>query len=103
MTYAPENLPTDAIALAPEDNVANVLHALEAGQVARVRRGDDVREITVTQPIPFGHKLALESIALGATAIKYGTAIGRMTRAVAQGEHVHIHNLTSARAAKVQG
>lgn len=102
MTGAPENLPFDAIALSPEDNVANVLYALEAGQVARVRRGDRVHEITITQPIPFGHKVALEPIRQGAAAIKYGTVIGRMTLAVAQGEHVHIHNLTSARAAKVQ-
>jgi hypothetical protein len=42
--------------------------------------------------IPFGHKVALRSMACGAPVIKYGVAIGVAMQAIAEGEHVHVHN-----------
>jgi hypothetical protein len=42
--------------------------------------------------VPFGHKVALRAIAQGEAVIKYGVAIGSATRAIAVGEHVHVHN-----------
>ena len=44
------------------------------------------------------HKFALRAIAQGEVVVKYGEAIGRATRAIDVGEHVHTHNLMSARA-----
>jgi altronate dehydratase small subunit len=35
---------------------------------------------------------------LGANVLKYGQVIGRATRAIAPGEHAHVHNFDSARA-----
>jgi len=42
--------------------------------------------------IPFGHKVALRPIAQGEPVFKYGVAIGTATQAIAEGEHVHVHN-----------
>lgn len=42
-----------------------------------------------------GHKYAIRAIAPGELVIKYGMPIGRATRAIAVGEHVHTQNLTT--------
>jgi len=42
-----------------------------------------------------GHKYALRPIAPGELVIKYGMPIGRATRAIAAGEHVHTQNLAT--------
>ncbi len=47
--------------------------------------------------IPYGHKLALEDIAKGDAIIKYGEELGRASKAIGRGEHVHLHNLESMR------
>lgn len=93
---APENF--DAIALAAADNVATVLRAVAAGEVVRVKRGDAIIGLCATEAIPFCHKVALVPIEAGAEILKYGTAIGTATSAIAAGEHVHVHNLRSRRA-----
>ena len=48
--------------------------------------------LTVVPGIPFGHKAALRAISQGEPVIKYGVAIGRATRDIGTGEHVHVHN-----------
>lgn len=40
-----------------------------------------------------GHKYAVRAISEGENVIKYGYPIGRATRDVAEGEHVHTHNM----------
>jgi len=81
-----------AIKLADTDNVAMV--------TGDVRPGGDVvvddRRITVRDPIPFGHKIALLPIDRGAPVIKFGVPIGRAEIAIAPGEHVHVHNIASS-------
>jgi len=42
-----------------------------------------------------GHKYALRDIAIGQAIIKYGEPIGRAKVAIAEGQHVHIHNTTT--------
>lgn len=82
------------IVLNARDNVANALVDLHAGETVRVEvpeHGEVLIELK--QDIPLGHKLALRPIALGEPAIKYGVPIGTATRAIAAGEHVHVHNL----------
>ena len=47
--------------------------------------------------ILLGHKIAICPIAMGDAVIKYGVTIGKATRSITKGAHVHIHNLKSAR------
>lgn len=88
----------DAVALSPADNVATVLRAVAAGETVRVRTGAQVIEVTAVEAIPFCHKISLRGIAEGDPVLKYGAAIGQARVQVAQGCHVHVHNLTSLRA-----
>jgi altronate dehydratase small subunit len=86
-----------AIVVDERDSVATALADLAAGEVLQLAIGEQEREVTLTAPIAFGHKLALTTIAAGDPVIKYGEAIGRATRPIAPGDHVHLHNLESLR------
>ena len=83
----------EALRMHPDDDVALAVIDLAPGCVVQV----DSRAITLRQPIPSGHKLALRPIARGEQVRKYGQSIGRATADIATGEHVHAHNLESLR------
>ena len=83
----------DALRMHPDDDVALAVIDLAPGCVVQI----DSRAITLRQPIPSGHKLALRPIARGEQVRKYGQSIGRATADIATGEHVHVHNLESLR------
>lgn len=53
--------------------------------------------ITVTAPIPLGHKVALRDLGSGEAVTEYGATIGLTRCPVTAGELVHTHNLRSAR------
>jgi altronate dehydratase len=80
------------IVISGADNVATALEALEIGQVL-----SDAGSLTVREPIPRGHKIALRPIAAGAEVLKYGSPIGLATTDIAAGAHVHTHNVSSTR------
>ena len=83
-----------------EDNVAVVVvEDLKAGTRARgvVTHDDSAFEVDVHDDVPIGHKVALEDLSEGDTAIKYGEDIGKIVAAVKKGEHVHTHNLKTQR------
>lgn len=85
-------LPTaenSAILLHATDNVAIARVPLSPGQVLRIAG----REVTVTEHIPMGHKVALEALSAGGHFRRYGQQIGVATRAVEPGQHVHTQNL----------
>jgi altronate dehydratase len=81
------------LAISDRDNVATALEGLESG------RGLDVRgtRITVLDPIPRGHKIALTAIPAGTAVVKYGSPIGLATADIPAGAHVHTHNVASSR------
>lgn len=86
--------PTDALdgavlLLRPDDDVAVATRDLPQGAVVAVAD----RSVTVTQGVPRGHKLAVTDVAAGVPVRKYGQSIGRATRDIAAGHHVHTHNL----------
>ncbi|HEX8624063.1 MAG TPA: altronate dehydratase family protein [Allosphingosinicella sp.] len=88
----------DLLRLAPGDDVAVALRALEPGEI--VGGGDSALEVLA--PIPFGHKLALRDLPAGTEVRKFGWPIGILTAPVRAGEHVHSHNL-STRLGGVEG
>ena len=49
--------------------------------------------IEVKDPVKRGHKIALQTIEENGSIIKYGFSIGRATRRISAGEHIHTHNL----------
>ena len=49
--------------------------------------------VTPAEPIGRGHKLAILPIDSGAPVRKFGQIIGRATRSIGPGEHIHTHNV----------
>ena len=85
-----------AIVLNRADNVATLIDTGRAGEDC-VLQGEAGGEVKLRQDVPFGHKLCIRSTSAGAQVLKYGQVIGNATRALEVGEHVHVHNVESAR------
>src|ERR1035437_8201349 len=78
-----------SIRLHSADNVAIARVSLAPGQI--IRAGGDA--ITVRDPIPAGHKVALTAIEPGEPVRRYGEVIGRARIPIEAGAHVHTQNL----------
>lgn len=78
----------------PEDNVAVCLRALVVGEEIQVTLNDKPLSVKVLESVPLGHKVALSQIASGKPITKYGEIIGRATRDILVGQHVHSHNVS---------
>ena len=76
-----------------DDNVVTCIRPLSPGEEIEVRSN----KVTVKDDVPSFHKLARFAIRQGDLCYKYGQVIGRATRDIEPGEHVHIHNLESTR------
>lgn len=86
------------VVLNDADNVATSLAPLEAGSRIDVGSGGGRRAVTVLDPIPFGHKIAIRGMAAGDDVLKYGEVIGRASQPIEPGRWVHVHNVESGRA-----
>ena len=69
------------IRLSPADNVVTALRQLDFGTEGAV------------EMIPRGHKMASDKITKGQAVLKYAQVIGYAATDIAQGAHVHTHNL----------
>lgn len=87
----PDQFP-DLLHVHPADSVAVALRVLAPGE----RLDCAGIALTISEPIPPGHKVALGAHALGARVIKYGQPIGLATAAIKPGAHIHTHNLATA-------
>lgn len=85
-----------AIVLNASDNVATLIDGARAGDACTLQ-GEAAGDVRLLQDVPFGHKLCIRGTLAGADVVKYGQVIGRASRALAVGEHVHTHNVDSAR------
>ena len=76
-----------------------VVEGVSAGDTLNGWIMDQQKDITfeAKDDIPIGHKLAIADLADGDTLIKYQVAIGRVVAPIAQGEHVHVHNVKTKR------
>lgn len=76
-----------------------VVEGIRAGQRLSgwVMDKDEIIELTTSDDIPIGHKLALTDIAEGSTVIKYGHDIGRAVAPIKRGQHLHVHNVKTKR------
>ena len=88
-----------AVLLAPNDNVAAAIAAVDAAVpvVVTLNSSDEaVLNVSSRQKIPFGHKIAIKDLAKGSPIIRYGYPIGVATTDIKLGDHVHSHNMRSA-------
>src|SRR5215472_17324047 len=87
-----QKLPTaenSAIHLHPSDNVAIARVPVAPGQVLQV----EGNRFEARASIPAGHKVALMRIEAGEHIYRYGQRIGRASRLIEPGEHIHTHNV----------
>ena len=84
---------------AKQDSVGVAVEDIRGGEAVEgiVIDDESIVAIKVVQDIPLGHKIAVTSIAKGESVTKYGEAIGKAVISIKPGEHVHVHNLKSAR------
>jgi len=87
-----------AVVLHSRDNVATALDNLKSGHTVKLSVRTEDRSVKLSTDIPFGHKLCIAKIEANSPVIKYGEIIGTATKTIYPGEHVHVHNLVSARA-----
>lgn len=85
--------PIDAIMVSETDNVATCLRDIDAAAAVSVRLGAETRPVAAAEAVPRGHKIAVAPIAAGEPVMKYGEVIGRASRAIEPGCHVHVHNV----------
>jgi altronate hydrolase len=82
-----------AVRLDTRDNVAIARAAIATGTVIHIECDGGMQTLEILDPIPTGHKFALEDLAAGAAVLRYGQYIGQASRAIRTGEWVHTHNL----------
>ncbi len=78
----------------PQDNVAVCLRPLEAGEEIQATHNGKNLSLKITESVPLGHKVSLCPIASGQAVTKYGEMIGRATKDILTGQHVHDHNIS---------
>jgi altronate dehydratase small subunit len=88
---------TDSLVMNEKDDVATVLHDMPSGSDIHFFKGAKMQTLSLIDPIPFGHKAAIAFIKQGAEVYKYGDIIGKATRDIQAGEHVHVHNIEGTR------
>jgi (2R)-sulfolactate sulfo-lyase subunit alpha len=94
------NTPTTAHFLVHNegDHVGVAVEDVRAGPARVVFMDTDrTTEISVIEPIPLGHKVALRDLPAEAEVIEYGVRIGVARAPISAGTLVHVHNLRSAR------
>ncbi|HSV86509.1 MAG TPA: altronate dehydratase family protein [Levilinea sp.] len=78
-----------ALVLNPADSVAIARQSIPIGQRICIAG----LEAMCNQPVPAGHKIAVQAIAPGCSVLRYGQHIGVATHHIQPGDWVHSHNL----------
>jgi (2R)-sulfolactate sulfo-lyase subunit alpha len=81
------------------DYVGVAVRDLDSDEEVTGMMMDTNRVVTVRaiEPIPLGHKVALQDVESGTQVIEYGFPIGKATQPIRVGNLVHIQNIRSAR------
>ncbi len=82
-----------------DDDVGVAVIDLKKGSTAGAvtLEGKSVGSVKLIENVPLGHKVAMREVAQERAVIKYGRQIGKATKPIAKGAHVHIHNLKTQR------
>ena len=87
-----------AIVIKKQDNLANLIGPGKKGEKVSCNIEDkNSQTIELLDDIPSNHKFAFVDIAKDDAIFKYAQNMGRASRDIKKGEHVHIHNIESNR------
>lgn len=79
------------VLLSDKDNVGIAIRDLAPGTEVPAAGGP----VVARDPIPLGHKIALQRIEPGQKIVKFGVPVGSATETIEAGRHVHMHNVKS--------
>jgi altronate dehydratase small subunit len=82
-----------AFQIQSQDNVATMVEDIEDGLVELAGAGHG--EVSTSEKIMRGHKVAVRDISADEAIIKSGVRIGHATKPISRGAWVHLHNLAS--------
>jgi (2R)-sulfolactate sulfo-lyase subunit alpha len=82
-----------------DDDVAVLVVDLKAGDTASAvtLEGQLAGTVKLIEDVPLGHKVALRDLAAGKDLIKYGRKIGKVSKDIKAGQHVHTQNVKTER------
>lgn len=86
-----------ALKVSERDNVITVLSKVKKSDLVKYMDKSDIKEVTAQDDIPLYHKIALCDIKEDENIVKYGENIGRASRDIVKGSHVHTHNVKAHR------
>lgn len=85
-----------AILMNEKDNVATALFPINKNEKTMIVYNNGiVSEIEALDDIDRYHKLAIKAIEKDEIVYKYGEVIGKATKSIKLGEHVHVNNIES--------
>lgn len=86
-----------AVVINGNDSVATATADLKKDTKVSMFIGGKELDVVINKDIPFGHKFAIKDVSVGEHVIKYSESIGKATEDIKIGDHVHVHNVESAR------
>ncbi|NMW85590.1 UxaA family hydrolase [Peptoniphilus sp. AGMB00490] len=86
-----------ALKVDDKDNVVTVLSPIEKGETVSYLDNGDTKEVVAQNDIPIYHKIAIRDIKMEEDIVKYGEHIGRASKDIIKGFHVHTHNIKDHR------
>lgn len=86
-----------ALKVSERDNVITVLNQVKKSDLVKYMDNDDIKEVRAQDDIPLYHKIAICDIKEDENIVKYGENIGRASRDIVKGSHVHTHNVKDHR------
>ncbi|WP_260287141.1 UxaA family hydrolase [Peribacillus aracenensis] len=81
----------NALRLNHYDNIAVALKNISIGEKIIIQGLKE--EVITIKDIPYGHKVALNTIQEGEKITKYGECMGISTEEILEGDHVHVRNV----------
>ncbi|MHC6181296.1 UxaA family hydrolase [Clostridium sp. JNZ X4-2] len=87
----------NSLLISEKDSVAVALDGLVENNTARYKTGKKIEQISILENVPIYHKFSICDIKEGDLVYKYGQVIGKASKNIKKGQHVHSQNLISIR------
>lgn len=86
-----------ALKIESVDNVVTVVNSVKKGETVKYTDNGEIKEVLAQDDIPIYHKIAVEDIKEDEDVVKYGENIGRASKNIKKGSHVHVQNVKAHR------
>ncbi len=86
-----------ALKVDEKDNVVTALAQIKKGESVEYLDNTDTKIIVAQEDIPIYHKIAICDIQTDEDIVKYGENIGRASKNIINGSHVHTNNIKAHR------